>query len=248
MIDIQKFNNEQLGSLTTLKSHKTGKIMFVAKEIADQWGHTNVSQIIRRILGDDEKILVKKTEHPDFFKQLAANNLFTAKTQHTYLITESGLYKMILNSKLEKAKPFIDWVTKDVLPSIREKGSYSLSDMNVKDLGNQTIREVQVTNSKQINSKNYNEKGVGAVIDYNRENCKQVTGLEPNQIKKHYGYKSKSAKEILRKERPELAATMSLNDHLVTDKGAELKQLKALDEAAVKLFKEFTKLGFRLVD
>jgi hypothetical protein len=41
---------------------------------------------------------------------------------------------------------------------------------------------------------------------------------------------------------------MSLNDHLVIDKGAELKQLKALDEAAVKLFKEFTKLGFRLID
>lgn len=245
---IQKHSNSDFGSLTTLKSDKTGKIMFIGKEVGQQWGHTNMKQAVGRLLGKDEYLVVKKAEHPDFFTTLVSNGSLPSKAQRILLVSESGLYKLALASNLEKAQPFKDWVTKEVLPSIREKGSFSLSDMNVKDLGNQTIREVQVTNSKQINSKNYNEKGVGAVIDYNRENCKQVTGLEPNQIKKHYGYKSKSAKEILRKERPELAATMSLNDHLVTDKGAELKQLKALDEAAVKLFKEFTKLGFRLVD
>ena len=245
---IQKHSNSDFGSLTTLKSDKTGKIMFIGKEVGQQWGHTNMKQAVGRLLGKDEYLVVKKAEHPDFFTTLVSNGSLPSKAQRILLVSESGLYKLALASNLEKAKPFKDWVTKEVLPSIREKGSFSLSDMNVKDLGQQTIREVQVTNSKQINSKNYNEKGVGAVIDYNRENCKQVTGLEPNQIKKHYGYKSKSAKEILRKERPELAATMSLNDHLVTDKGAELKQLKALDEAAVKLFKEFTKLGFRLID
>lgn len=245
---VQKHSNSDFGNLTTLKSEKTGKIMFIAKEVAAQWGHTNLTQSLSRIVSKSEKLLIKRKDYPEFMEELHLNNLLSRNVQSVWLITESALYSLTLASNLEKAQPFKDWVTKEVLPSIREKGSYSLSGMNVKDLGQQTIREVQVTNSKQINSKNYNEKGVGAVIDYNRENCKQVTGLEPNQIKKHYGYKSKSAKEILRKERPELAATMSLNDHLVTDKGAELKQLKALDEAAVKLFKEFTKLGFRLID
>jgi prophage antirepressor-like protein len=245
---IQKHSNSDFGSLTTLKSDKTGKIMFLAKEVAAQWGHTNLTQSLNRIVSSSEKILIKRKDYPKFMQDLHLNDLLSRNVQSVWLITESALYSLALASNLEKAQPFKDWVTKEVLPSIRETGSYSLNDMNVKDLGNQTMREVQVSNSKQVNSKNYNEKGVGAVIDYNRDNCKQVTGLEPNQIKKHYGYKSKSAKEILRKERPEFAATMSLNDHLVTDKGAELKQLKALDEAAIKLFKEFTKLGFRLVE
>ena len=42
--------------------------------------------------------------------------------------------------------------------------------------------------------------------------------------------------------------SMSLNDHFVLEKGAKLEQLKKLDEAAVTLFKEITKLGFKLVD
>jgi hypothetical protein len=41
---------------------------------------------------------------------------------------------------------------------------------------------------------------------------------------------------------------MSLNDHFVLDKGAQLEELKRLDEAAVKLFKEINKLGFKIID
>jgi dihydroorotate dehydrogenase len=107
---------------------------------------------------------------------------------------------------------------------------------------------VQLENSKRINAKNYLENGVKSIIDYNKANCKQVTGLEPNQIKSIAGKKSKSAKEILRETNPELAATMSLNDHFVLDKGAQLEELKKLDEAAVKLFKEVNKLGFKIID
>jgi len=180
--------------------------------------------------------------------ELVLNKLLSTKAQTVWLISESALYSLVLASNMEKSKPFRDWVTKEVLPSIRENGSYSIQGIKPTDFTKQLIREVQLNNSKSINKKNFEEKGVSATINYNKANCKQVTGLEPNQIKKIAGVKSKSAKEVLRKTNPELAATMSLNDHFVLDKGAQLEQLKKLDEAAILLFKEVNKLGFRIID
>lgn len=247
-MDIQKFSNSDFGSLTTIKSDKTGRIMFVAKEVAKMWGHTNITQAIDRLLDETEKVLVKKGEHPAFFKELVLNNLLSTKTQSVWFVSESGLYKLAMASNLEKAKPFRDWVAKEVLPSLRETGTYSLKDISVRDIAMQTIREIQLTNSKVINSINYNSGGVPKIIDYNKENCKQVTGMEPSVIRKIHGKKGKSAKEILRQTNPELSATMSLNDHFVIEKNAKLADLKKLDTAAVELFKEVTKLGFKIID
>ena len=52
--------------------------------------------------------------------------------KNTIYINESGLYSLILHSKLESACAFKRWVTKDVLPSIRKTGRYSYDDMNHK--------------------------------------------------------------------------------------------------------------------
>lgn len=46
----------------------------------------------------------------------------------SYVVSESGLYKLIMRSDTKKAKPFQDWVTKDVLPSIRKTGGYLLNE------------------------------------------------------------------------------------------------------------------------
>lgn len=246
-MEIKKFVNSDFGSLTTLKSEKTGKIMFIGKEVAEQWGHTNLRQATIRLLNKDEKLLVKKRDFPDFFNQLVCNNLLHTKVNSILLVSESGLYKLCLASNLDKAQPFKDWVTQEVLPSIREKGSYSFDSVSIKELSKQTIREIQVDNSKKVNSLNYTKGGVPSIIDYNRSNCKQVTGLEPSQIKKIAKQKNKSAKEILRETNPELAATMSLNDHFVNN-GAKLEQLVNLDKSAITLFKEIGKLGFTITE
>jgi prophage antirepressor-like protein len=247
-MEIKKHVNSNFGSLTTIKSPSTGKVMFIGKEVGEQWGHTNIKQAAQRLLDETEKIVVKKSQHAHFFRLLVSNKMLPTKAQTILLVSESGLYKLALASNLEKAQPFRDWVTKEVLPSIRENGFYSFSELSTKEIASQTLREVQLNNSKRINAKNFLENGVKSIIDYNKANCKQVTGLEPNQIKSIAGKKSKSAKEILRETNPELAATMSLNDHFVLDKGAQLAELKKLDEAAVKLFKEVNKLGFKIID
>lgn len=246
-MNIKKFVNSDFGNLTTLKSEKTGKIMFLAKEVAEQWGHTNLTQALNRIVSDKDKILVKKKDYPEFMQELVLNKMLSTKAQSVWLINESALYALTLSSNLDKAQPFKDWVTQEVLPSIREKGSYSFDSVSIKELSQQTIREVQVDNSKKVNSLNYTKGGVPSIIDYNRSNCKQVTGLEPSQIKKIAKQKNKSAKEILRETNPELAATMSLNDHFVNN-GAKLEQLVNLDKSAITLFKEIGKLGFTITE
>lgn len=245
---IKKFLSIEFGELTTIKS-PTGKVMFVGKEVAKQWEHTNITQAIKNArLERDEFLVIHLKQYPEFRQQLSKSRLVTPSTPTFTLITEAGLYKLILASNKENAIPFRNWLAQEVLPSIRETGSYSLSQVSVSELAKQTIREIQIENSKSVNSKNYTEKGLPAVIDYNRNNCKQVTGMEPSQIRKIAGKKHASAKEILRQTNPELAATMSLNDHMVSEHGAELKKLTGLDQAAVSFFKEVIKLGFVITE
>ena len=59
---------------------------------------------------------------------------------HSVFINESGLYSLILRSKLDGAKKFPKWVTKEVLPSIRKSGSYSVK----KEINSEKLREIQL--------------------------------------------------------------------------------------------------------
>jgi prophage antirepressor-like protein len=246
-IELKAFQREEFGKLTTLTNPQTGVTMFVAQEVASMWGHTNIRQAIKRLLNPDEYKVVEKKKFPELFEMLVCNKMLQSRAPSIQLVTESAVYKLALASNLDKAKPFRDWVTREVLPSLRQSGSYSFSQVDMKQLSQQTMRTVQIENSKTVNTKHYEESGVPAIIEYNKNNCKQVTGMEPAQIKKMYGKKSKSAKEILRSEQPELAAAMSLNDLFVA-KGAKLESLKELDKAALVLFKEMSKIGIIAVE
>ena len=247
-IDINKHSKQGLGSLTTITNPENGTIMFIAKEVAEQWGHTNLTQALKRIIGDDEKKLVKKKSYPDFMNYLVLNSLLSAKAQSVWLINESGLYKLILSSNLETAIPFKNWVTQEVLPSIRKYGSYNLR-LSQSDLYSQTQLETQLDNSKKINAKNYEQNGLASTIEYNRRNCEQVTGLQPNKIKDMFNAKKyKSAKQVLRENKPEFAAVMSLNDHLVINNNIDLEQLKEIDRAFIPAFKSLVKAGFEITE
>ena len=243
-----KFEKQEFGSLTTIVNEKTNKVMFMAKEVGAMWGHTNIPQVIRRLLKDDESMIVKKSDHPKFFELFVLNNVFTSKVQRIQLITESALYKLALASNLEKAKPFRDWVTGEVLPAIREKGTYCVikSDQN---LLSHTDVSTQKKNSQEINSKNFQSGGVDKIIEYNRESCLLHTGMTPSELKKagkEYGLKSvqrTSAKEVLRNVNKPLACTMSFTDQLVAQ-GHDLKQVSELAlKAALPLFDGMIKLG-----
>ena len=107
--EIQIFKNEQFGQIRTLM--KDGEPWFVGKDIAEALGYTNTRDALDRHVDDDDKNTVV---NPDGKR---GNPNMT-------IINESGLYSLILSSKLETAKAFKRWVTAEVLPSIRKHGEY----------------------------------------------------------------------------------------------------------------------------
>lgn len=247
-MQIKKFTRPEFGTLTTITSEKTGLVMFIAPEIGRMWGHTNMKQVVSRILNNDEYRVITKSKYPLFFKQLVSNNLLPSKAQRIQLVTESAVYKLALASNLDKAKPFRDWVASEVLPSIRKHGYYSIANQTNEILIHTNI-SIQKSNSKEINAKNYIEKGVESVIEYNKQSCIFHTGKTPHEIKEigqKAGLKTAertSAKEVLRHIKPEIACGMSFTDSLVKE-GFDLKTVSELSlKCAVPLFQGMIELG-----
>lgn len=112
MNNLQVFNNAEFGSVRTVAIDN--EPWFVGKDVADALGYKDSSDALRNHVDDEDKILVKVGEIP------------TLKISNygAYIINESGLYSLILSSKLPSAKKFKRWVTSEVLPSIRKTGHY----------------------------------------------------------------------------------------------------------------------------
>lgn len=112
MNNLQIFKNEDFGEIRTIDIDN--EIWFVGKDVAETLGYANPSKAVSSHVDDDDKI----------FEMIAhSQNGNMVKTQ-TALINESGLYSLIFGSKLETAKNFKNWVTKEVLPAIRQHGAY----------------------------------------------------------------------------------------------------------------------------
>jgi len=108
MNDLQVFNNETFGSVRVFD--KDGEPWFVGKDVAEILGYTDTSQAIKAHVDDDDKL----TRQFDVSGQ--SRNMIT--------INESGVYSLVFQSKMPKAKEFKRWVTAEVLPSIRKHGGY----------------------------------------------------------------------------------------------------------------------------
>ena len=106
---IQIFQHEDFGKVRTL--FKDGELYFVGKDVANILGYADENKAIAMHVDDEDKKLNDKTSSS--FGQ-----------RGTHLINESGLYSLILSSKLPTAKAFKRWVTDEVLPAIRKHGGY----------------------------------------------------------------------------------------------------------------------------
>jgi len=110
MNDIQIFNNKVFGEIRTLKIN--GEPWFVAQDIAGALGYGNSRDAVYKHVDADDKGVAK------------CDTL--GGIQDMTVINESGMYSLILSSKLENAKKFKHWVTSEVIPSIRKTGGYNL--------------------------------------------------------------------------------------------------------------------------
>ena len=109
--NIQIFENEMFGKIRTLTNEK-GETFFVGKDVAKALGYSKPENAIATHVDSDDKTTTPIQGSGSNYKTRAI------------VINESGLYSLILSSKLDRAREFKHWVTSEVLPQIRMTGGY----------------------------------------------------------------------------------------------------------------------------
>lgn len=135
MNGIQVFENQEFGKVRTVEID--GKPYLAGKDVAEALGYANPQKAIR--------------DHTDI-EDRTVNESFTVNGTKVILINESGLYSLILSSKLESAKRFKRWVTSEVLPSIRKSGGYIAGQEQMTD--SELMAKALLVAQKQINERN----------------------------------------------------------------------------------------------
>ena len=126
--ELKIFENEAFGKVRVIE--RNNEPWFVGKDVAGILGYSDLNKAISMHVDEEDKKLNDKTSSS--FGQRGAT-----------LINESGLYSLILSSKLPATKQFKRWVTSEILPTIRKTGSYSVNqDMKAKEV------EARLNNSR----------------------------------------------------------------------------------------------------
>mgnify|MGYP002773375939 FL=1 len=121
--EIQIFANDQFGEVRTLT--KDGEPWFVGKDVAEILGYGNTKDALLNHVDEEDRAILQKSE----------NATFEIPNRGMTIINESGLYSLILSSKLSTARAFKRWVTSEVLPAIRKHGEYTAPKVSQKRLG-----------------------------------------------------------------------------------------------------------------
>lgn len=117
--EIQIFNNIELGKVRTLIID--GEPYFVGKDVAEILGYARPTKAIHDNVDEEDKDEIPVEDS-------------IGRMQKTPIINESGLYSLILSSKLPNAKKFKRWVTSEVLPQIRRTGEYKTNLKKYEDI------------------------------------------------------------------------------------------------------------------
>lgn len=113
MNELMIFENPEFGRVRSVEID--GEPWLVGKDVAQALGYSDTDKAIRTHVDDDDKQIFKPAD-------LAGLDI---PNRGMSLINESGLYSLVLSSKLPGAKQFRRWVTSEVLPAIRKKGGYT---------------------------------------------------------------------------------------------------------------------------
>lgn len=168
MNDLQIFSNPEFGQVRTVELDS--QPWLVGKDVAEALGYKNPGKAIIAHVDEEDKRLEMLSQGSD------SQNGNVSPSSKTALINESGLYSLILSSKMPKAKAFKHWVTSEVLPALRRNGVYE----TVK--AQQHIEQLEATN----------ERLTAAIqaVSTAKEQLAEVTDLRNDFIKHRDDYKA----------------------------------------------------------
>lgn len=146
MKDLEIFKNTEFGTVRVVVINETP--YFVGKDVAEALGYSEPHKAIQRHVDEDDGIKRPITDA-------------TGRMQETWLINESGLYSLILSSKLESAKRFKKWVTSEVLPSIHKHGVYATDNvidniLNNPDFGIELLTRLKEERTARVEAERKN--------------------------------------------------------------------------------------------
>ena len=127
MDELKVFKNQEFGSVRTLVIDK--EPWFVGKDVAEILGYSQTAKAIREHVDEEDKG-VSVLDTPGGKQQMT-------------IINESGLYSLVLSSKLPSAKKFKRWVTSEVLPALRKTGQYQVKELSGQELMAKALIEAQ---------------------------------------------------------------------------------------------------------
>ena len=168
----QIFRSEEFGQIRTCVVN--GETYFVGKDVASALGYKNSMDALMRHVDEEDK--------------QASGFTMGGQQYNMTVINESGLYSLILSSKLDSAKRFKRWVTSEVLPQIRKNGHYELAKQNRMLESRNALLEEITAQQKPL-------------TDYARNILSSMQTVTVTQIAQDYGFTAVRFNELLNKLR-----------------------------------------------
>lgn len=153
--ELKVFENKDFGSVRVVEIDN--EPWFVGKDVAEILGYSNSKDALKKHVDEEDKQVIQRSQ----FATLEIPN------RGMTIINESGLYSLILSSKLPNAKKFKHWVTSEVLPSIRQTGGYIHHDeeMSDEEIMARALQAAQRTIEKKNNKIKTLEKETLKLVD-----------------------------------------------------------------------------------
>lgn len=182
MDELQVFKNNEFSIKSLVIDNEP---WFVGKDVAAALGYRDTSDALKKHVDNDDKLTRRFAD--------------SGQNREMYIINESGLYSLILSSKLESAKHFKRWVTSEVLPAIRKTGGYQLPEISypqsLRLLADEIEKNKKLELENNIQAQQINEMKPKA--DYCDKILSSKSLLTITQIAKDYGMSGKAMNQIL---------------------------------------------------
>ena len=193
-MEIQVFSNEELGEVRTTVID--GEVTFVGKDVAEILGYSNTRKALTDHVDDEDKmdgVTIRDS---------------IGREQTPVFINESGLYSLILSSKMPNAKKFKRWITTEVLPSIRKHGVYAVDEVlqnpdvliqALTELKKEREEKAQLKETVAVQNQQITEMTPKAGYYDVVLNCKDV--ISTTEIAKDYGWSAKKMNAYLHEKK-----------------------------------------------
>lgn len=184
MNDVKIFENPEFGEVRTVNID--GEPWLVGKDVATALGYVDTFGALKKHVDDEDK-------------QNCQNDSFESPRGMT-VINESGLYSLVLSSKLPTAKKFKRWVTSEVLPVIRKTGGYQVNELTGRELMAKALIEAQAVLAEKDTTIAKQTQLIGELkpkADYTDRILQSKSLVTITQIAKDYGMSGAAMNEKL---------------------------------------------------